>query len=355
MYERDFDAAQEFLLSVKHYWTTTMFRALRATHVDLMAEVEEPAQKADKAIEALQKKTLYRYFAWFERHLQRMKYTGRYGLIPFHAERRNSLLKIIGMDCKDDYSPELHPEMHLPEYYKSVDTHQHPGGLWADEIAGLVYEFGARSTTPLLGDSHDELHRRFTDHVSGEAEYSRILDVGCGFGKSTLPFINRFPNAHVDGIDLSSSCLMVAAQAAREGQLQNVRYRQMDAQDTGYEDESFDLVTSTMLLHELPTEAIDRLLDEAFRVLRPGGYMAHLDFYVIPDKFRRFLHYGHSLRNNEPYMRDVAEMDLHQVLSSKGFEDISFSQFRESEDVDLDDNDVWRFPWTVISARKPDG
>ena len=199
-----------------------------------------------------------------------------------------------------------------------------------------------------MGDTHNELHRRFTDFATGEAEFSRVLDMGCGFGKSTLPFITRFPNAHVEGIDLSAPCLKVAAQTARDSEYRNVHYRQMDAQDTKYDDESFDLVTSTMLLHELPTEAVNRVLDEAFRLLRPGGHMVHLDFHIIPDEFRRFLHYGHAVRNNEPFMQDLVEMDLNAVLSAKGFENITFRQFAESENIDPVDNDVWRFPWTVI-------
>ena len=182
-----------------------------------------------------------------------------------------------------------------------------------------------------------------------------ILDIGCGFGKSTLPFVSRFPNADVEAIDISAPCLILAAQTARDSESRNVHYRQMDAQDTRYDDESFDLVTSTMFLHELPTEAINGVLDEAFRLLRPGGYMAHLDFYIIPDAFQRFLHYGHGIRNNEPFMQDLAEMDLHAVLSSKGFEEIAFKPFRESEDIDMNANDVWRFPWTIISGKKPDG
>jgi len=197
------------------------------------------------------------------------------------------------------------------------------------------------------------LHRRFTDRATGDAEFTRILDLGCGFGKSTRPFIYRFPKARVEAVDLSAPCLFVAAQTARDEKLRNVRFRQMDARDLGYEDESFDFVTSTMLLHELPRDAVERLLEEAYRVLRPGGQMAHLDFYVIPDEFRHFLHYGHSSRNNEPFMRDLAEMDLEQVLGGIGFTDIEFSPFRESGDVDLNANESWRFPWTIIAAKKP--
>ena len=58
---------------------------------------------------------------------------------------------------------ELTQGFELPDYYRSVDIHQHPGGLWGDEIAGLVYERGARTTTPLMGSAHKDLHHRFTD------------------------------------------------------------------------------------------------------------------------------------------------------------------------------------------------
>jgi ubiquinone/menaquinone biosynthesis C-methylase UbiE len=284
-----------------------------------------------------------------------MKYTGRYGLVPFHGERRDSLRKMLGTGVEDEHTPEMDSALQLPAYYQYVDTHQHPGGLWSDEIAGLVYEFGARSTTPLLGDSHDELHHRLTEAISSGQDFKHILDMGCGFGKSTGPFIKKFPDAQIDGIDLSQSCLLVAAHAARKSKQKNVHYSQRDAQSTGLEDGSYGLVTSTMLLHEMPAESVERLLREAYRLLQPGGLMAHLDFYIFPDEFTRFLHYGHSARNNEPFMPELAEMDLPGLLTEIGFKDIEITQFRENEDVDLEAGDAWRFPWTLISARKPDG
>lgn len=348
MHERDFDAAQEFVLAAKNYWTTTMYRVLRSNYEQLAAD-----RATASPIGALEKSTFYSYFAWLERHLQRMKYTGRYGLAPFHAERRESLREMLGAGIEDAYTPELDPDLKLPAYYHYVDTHQHPGGLWSDEIAGLVYEFGARSTTPLLGDSHDELHSRFTKAVSTRRKFRRILDMGCGFGKSTLPFIRKFPEAKIDGVDLSQSCLMVAAHTARKSKLKNVRYRQRDVRATGLRAGSYDLVTSTMLLHEMPAESVERLMKEAYRLLQPGGLMAHLDFYIIPDELTRFLHLGHSARNNEPFMPELVHVDLPKLLTGIGFEKVEISQFKENEDADLEARDAWRFPWTVIAARKP--
>jgi ubiquinone/menaquinone biosynthesis C-methylase UbiE len=197
------------------------------------------------------------------------------------------------------------------------------------------------------------LHTRFTALIAADAAPNSVLDMGCGFGKSTLPLCSEFPAARVEGVDLSAPCLRLAAHTAHEEGITNVRYRQRDALETGFADASFDLVTSTMLLHELPPEPLDHLMSEALRVLESGGRMAHLDFHYFPDAFARFMHYGHGRRNNEPFMQPIAELDLAKLLRRHGFSDVKIEPFREAQDMGPERVDVWRFPWTVISARKP--
>ncbi|MDG2321355.1 MAG: class I SAM-dependent methyltransferase [Rhodospirillaceae bacterium] len=346
MDERAFAAGQDFLLAAKTFWTTTMYRELRDTAAVRAPQAETMAHVA----EVLEKTVLYQSFAWLERHLQRMKYAGRYGLMPYHRERRAALLNTVS---GDEAALELDPDLALPAYYTGVDIHQQPGGVWRDDIAALAYERGARSTTPMLGTAHKDLHDRFTDIAVEQGAPEKVLDMGCGFGKSTQPFAQRFPDASIEAVDLSAPCVSLAAHTTQKNQAKNVRFRQMDACATDYDDESFDLVTSTMVIHEMPPKTIDAMLDEAYRVLEPGGRMVHLDFYCLPDAFRQFIYYGHARRNNEPYMPLLAETDLADVLARKGFTDIEIAPFQEASGVDMDANDAWRFPWTVIAATKP--
>ncbi len=347
MDERSFVAAQDFLLEAKKYWTTEIYGALKADyrHKAAKAAHGEPADVRAMLGETV----LYRYYAWLERHLQRFKYSGRYGLVPYHRERREALLAGL---ADPGERLELDPDLDVPKYYSAVDIHQHPGGVSGEDIAGFVYERGSRSTTPTLGARHRDLHQRFTDILAAEGTPSRILDMGCGFGKSTRPFYDSFPEAQVEAIDLSAPCLALAASIAAEDQARNVRYRQMDALATDYDDAAFDLVTSTMLIHEMPQEEIERSFAEAHRMLAPGGRMAHLDFLPASEPFARFIHYGHGRRNNEPFMRPFAEMDLEGVLAGLGFRDIEIHPFAEADGVDTVDSAAWRFPWAVVSARK---
>ena len=180
----------------------------------------------------------------------------------------------------------------------------------------------------------------------------KILDMACGFGKSTQPFYNAFPDANVIGIDLSAPCLKLAAYVAKQNQIKNVNYHQANAEKTPFKNEEFNLITSTMLLHELPPESIKAVFAEAHRVLAPGGKIAHLDFYLVPTKFGRFIHSGHSKRNNEPFMVSFTKMDIKQILESQGFTNISIEPFEEAEGTLAPDYKPWRFPWTIISAEK---
>jgi ubiquinone/menaquinone biosynthesis C-methylase UbiE len=342
MDERAFSAGQAFLLSAKLFWTHKLFGAVKD---EVRTASPQPKTLADVA-KVLSPSTTYAYFEWFERHLQKMKYSGRYGLVP-HADglRRDLLARL------DVNSPlvQVDPALPMPDYYTSVDVHQHPGGVWSDELAGFVYEEGARSTTPAMGVKHADLHQRFTDLIVSDSKPKRILDMGCGFGKSTRPFYRDLPEADVTAVDLAAPCLNVAGVQAAQDQARNVRFLQKNAYETGLPAGSFDLVTSTMLLHEMPPDKIAATMAEAARVLAPGGRMVHLDFHMLPDAFARFIHYGHAVRNNEVYMEPWAEMDIAALLRKQGFTDVTIAPFAEADNVPPD---AWRFPWTVISATK---
>lgn len=352
MNDRSFNAAQRFLLAAKGQWTTNMYSQLRKEYEAKCQKVGVQPKTVSEVAEIAEPLTLYQFFAWFERHLQIGKYAGRYGLVPYYSERREEVLKAIDTPA-DDPIVELNPKLQMPLYYEATDIHQHPGGVWSDDTAGFVYEHGARSTTPLLGAAHADLHYRFTDEIGKEGKPTRVLDMGCGFGKSTLPFADRFRDAEVVGVDLAAPCLRVGGHNARSKGLANVRFKQASAVETGSEPESFDLVTSTMFLHEIPPKVLEKVIDEAYRVLQPGGRMVHLDFWYFPDAFARFLHYGHGRRNNEPYMQPLAETDLPGLMKERGFTDIEIRPFKESPTADVNDKTAWRFPWTYISARKP--
>ena len=363
--DRSFIAYQQFLQASKLWWTRELYprvlqrwqevasRAARSGQsVDSEADREVNHEVDSDTIEAtMRDDVLYQYFAWLERHLQRFKYSGRHGLVPNHEQTRDALLAQLA-EIDGDPRLELAEDFEVPRYFSSVDIHQHPGGVWQDELAGFVYQRGARSSTPLLG-KHADLHDRFTARVLERAIPKRLLDLGCGFGKSTRPFYRTTPDLQVTGIDLAGPCLKLAALTAKDDNANNVRYLQRDASNTGLSVASFDLVTSTMMIHEMPPPHIRSVIAESFRLLEAGGFVVHLDFLVPEQGFRRFVHYGHARRNNEPYMRPLNEMDLIAEHEKVGFSSVEVLSFEEADGTLEPEFNAWRFPWAILIARKP--
>ena len=347
---RRFDAYQNFILGCKLYWTREIYGALREAYEARARKADPAPASADDVAALLADDPLAQYFGWFERHLQRCKYSGRHGLQPAHAARRDEIEARLDRKLPDGLLS-LDDDFEHPSYFTSVDIHQHPGGIWSDPIGGVVYERGARGTTPLL-DRDKDLHDRFSSLARQHISPKRVLDMGCGFGKSTRPFYTECREAEVIGIDIAAPCLKLAAITASGDRARNVRYQQKTAEDTGFEGESFDLVTSTMVLHEMPPPAIEKLIAESYRLLEPGGFAIHLDFLAEDDPFARYVHYGHARRNNEPYMPPLNEMDVLGVHRAAGFRDARIARFEEMPGALAPEFRAWRFPWVAIIAEK---
>lgn len=115
----------------------------------------------------------------------------------------------------------------------------------------------------------------------------RLLDVGCGGGHLALRMEQRRPDLCIVGVDLMEHMI---GQARRRGRRRSsaVEFRQGDALNLPFDDESFDLVLSIASLKHWSDRAAG--LRECFRVLVPGGQLAviELDRGCTLDTCRRF-------------------------------------------------------------------
>ncbi len=339
---RDMAAYQGFLVEARRYWMSELWQSLREEYASLAAGRDVANSKDVESI--LSSSATYCYYAWMERHLQRMKYSGRLGLVRRYAHEQPA-----GADKAKNLV--LDPGVPIPRYFSGVDTHQHPGNLLEGAGAGLVYKASATSTQPGATVGY-VLHERFAAWLEKLGRFERVLDMGCGFGKSAITIAQRFAHAHVEGVDLSAPCLELAAVESSAAGVGNLRYVQADLRRTGYPDTSFDLVTSTMVLHEMDMPSVRDTMRESHRLLAPGGTVVHLDFRV-KDPFLEFIHYGHSRRNNEPFMEPLNELDVEGEMRRAGFTEVQAIAFEEAPGATRPDWPTWRFPWTAFVGRRP--
>jgi ubiquinone/menaquinone biosynthesis C-methylase UbiE len=303
--------------------------------------------------------TEYPLFEWLERNTQKMMWRRLEGMLrPRAAELAAELDRALELE-RPVGSLHLDPDLQLPEYYTEADFHIQPGGVWSGAANAFVYEVGAKIV--MLGHNDDyKFHTLFVETaIPGRpAAYADILDLGCGFGKSTRPLVDAFPGAAVVGIDLSAPNLKLAYhQAERLGK--PIAFYQRAAEATGFGDESFDLVTATMLIHELPMPVLRQVFAESLRVLRPGGCLAVLDFARTGDTFLDFVMEGHGARNNEPYLPHLLRTDVPHLLREVGFKAPEVLPFDERggglrQDGTWPPRTDWHFPWVVTRATKPE-
>lgn len=115
---------------------------------------------------------------------------------------------------------------------------------------------------------------------------SRVLDVAAGAGGQTLAAARRVgPEGYVLATDISPAILEYAARAAAGAGLGNVEVREVDGEDLGVADGSFDAVISRVGLIYFPDRA--GALAGMRTALRPGGRLSTVAF-ATADRNRFF-------------------------------------------------------------------
>jgi len=115
----------------------------------------------------------------------------------------------------------------------------------------------------------------------------RILDVGCGRGLLAIGAAKRLKDGKVIGIDVwnpfdlsGNSPDAAKANAKLEGVAEKVRIETGDAQKLVYPDNHYDVVVSSLALHNIPdADARAQAVREMVRVLKPGGKLAIFDLF----------------------------------------------------------------------------
>jgi SAM-dependent methyltransferase len=175
-----------------------------------------------------------------------------------------------------------------------------------------------------------------------------VVDLGCASGISTRRIATNWPEAQaVLGIDLSPHFLAVgnrllqlgreranaASAEALEWQWVNdwteyaderVSLRRGDAAATGLAEASVDVVSVSLVIHELPPDATIDVAAEAMRILKPGGqlWLTEMDFETEGfSKLRANPVLFSLIRATEPYLDVYADFmpTLPAALSELGF------------------------------------
>ena len=145
----------------------------------------------------------------------------------------------------------------------------------------------------------DEVERQLATMIA-EEKVSDLLDIGTGTGRILEVLADKVE--HAVGIDLSPDMLMLARSKLERARLRNCVVRKGDMNHLPLAEASFDAVTIHQVLHYAERPA--RTIQEAARVLRPGGRLFIVDFQAHDLDYLRSEHEHRWLGFEEDKMAD---------------------------------------------------
>ncbi len=131
-------------------------------------------------------------------------------------------------------------------------------------------KFTAKVYDPVLGPFIKGIRKRVALEIK-RLRVRKVIDLCCGTGHQ-LKYLEQKDFDQIIGIDLSEDMLSVSKKY-------NVNCKVGDATNTGYPDGYFDLAMTSFALHEKPWDLAQSIVNEAKRIVGPGGYFLVVDYY----------------------------------------------------------------------------
>lgn len=155
--------------------------------------------------------------------------------------------------------------------------------------------------------------RQIAVELAGAPAGARVLDVATGTGSQAIAFARR--GHAVTAIDLSEPMLAVGR---RKKDSDLVHFEAGDAARLRFGADSFDVVTISFALHDMPAAIRERALEEMLRVARPGATILIVDYGLPGNSIGRWLVYRLIRLYEGPYYEAFVRANLRAGLEAMG-------------------------------------
>jgi ubiquinone/menaquinone biosynthesis C-methylase UbiE len=247
-------------------------------------------------------------------------------------------------DWQADLAAVQNPALVYPDYYQCSFHAYEAGNLsWepAFEVEVAAYAVHARIWQDAGSQGDPRLRQSYHQVLQSALPEppQTIVDLGCAVGMSTFALQRTFPEAQITGVDLSPYFLAVAHYQTHNPPSGEYDWRSSllpqpansvgnspnwlhaPAEATGLPAHAYDLVSACLLFHELPQQAAIAILQEARRLLRPGGHLAIMDMNPRSEVYAEMPPYILTLlKSTEPYLDQYFALDFDAAIQAAGFE-----------------------------------
>ncbi|MEO8549958.1 MAG: methyltransferase domain-containing protein [Kofleriaceae bacterium] len=208
----------------------------------------------------------------------------------------------------------------FPPYYRRT-FHWQSDGYFSD-FSAEVYELGVEL---LFRGTADVMRRQIippiTRWLAAHPGDARLLDVGCGTGRTLHQLACAHPKLRLHGTDLSPAYIKRARKRLLD--VEEVTLAAENGEALPWADGTFDIATSVYMFHELPRNARRNVVRELMRVVRPGGLVVLEDSAQLAESpdLEGVLR-GFPAEFHEPFYADYLEDDLAGILREVGFTNV---------------------------------
>ena len=246
--------------------------------------------------------------------------------LSYLVDKSSSLAK---QDTTKKGSITLDEKLQTPKNVSAVDVHLAPGSYHTEYIsqdvaAGAIYDNGLNIfAANLMGKNLDDIGQSMANFIRlkyPDFDPEVIIDCGCTVGHNSAGWAKAYPQAEVNAIDVSAPLLRYA-HARAESQDVAIQFKQMNATKLDFADDSVDVVFSSMFIHELPLKDIRKFLQEAYRVLKPGGLLLNMELPPNDqmEPYDSFYLDWDAYYNQEPYSKCFRDQNYQELCTKAGF------------------------------------
>ena len=218
-----------------------------------------------------------------------------------------------------------------PQYYLRNFHHQTDGYL--SDFSASIYDLQVEI---LFNGSADAMRRRILKPLkeglnnfnNRKKDSLKILDVATGSGRTLKQLRGTFPKEKIMGLDLSGSYLKEASRYISDLDGDLIELIKGNAEEIPFDDNSLQGISCVYLFHELPRTVREKVLQEFFRVLEPGGILVLADSIQVSDSpdFIQIMENFHK-SFHEPFYYDYIQEDINNKMGEIGFHNIKSNSF----------------------------
>lgn len=181
-----------------------------------------------------------------------------------------------------------------------------------------VKAFFERTDVYLTYNYNLRIRAETVGHFIGDGRFDQVLDMPCGTGDISAPFIDHF--GHLTLMDFSENMIATAISRISENDQSKVTFINGDFYAHDFGTQQFDLVMNIGILAHIADPM--RFLDESMKLVKPGGSLI-LQNTDSDHWFAKLIHSYLGLRRlvgKDKYkLNKVREKDLLEKLDKNGF------------------------------------